>query len=124
MMMMMKFLASVFREELPVIQPIYQDKLLCYIVCLFSAHSYVCKHIHECLYCMCTFVCKCSSEYRIHSKNLSPLVQQKFYYFGAIRAGTEKTAEGDEYLDFSDETLERRQIIERIAWHRALPVYD
>ena len=35
--------------------------------------------------------------------------------FGAIRAGMEKTAEGDKYLDFSDETLERRQIIRTLS---------
>ena len=41
------------------------------------------------------------------SKNSSPTVPRKIRHFVAIRIGMNKMAEGDEYLDYPDETLER-----------------
>ena len=38
----------------------------------------------------------------------------KISSFEAIKAGMEKTVEGDEYLAFSDETLERRRNIREL----------
>ena len=38
----------------------------------------------------------------------------KISSFETIRAGMEKTVKGDEYLEFSDETLERRQNIREL----------
>ena len=48
--------------------------------------------------------------YRILSKNSSPLVQRKFRLLRQL----EKTVEGDEYLEFSDESLERRRNIREL----------
>ena len=46
-------------------------------------------------------------KYRILPKNLSPTVARKICLLVAIRIGMNKMAEGDEYLDYLDETLER-----------------
>ena len=43
----------------------------------------------------------------ILSNNLSPNVPRKRYHLVAIRIGLNKMAEGDVYLDYPDETLER-----------------
>ena len=48
-----------------------------------------------------------SDNYCIHSKNLSPTVARKNCHLVAIRIGMNSVAEGDEYLDYLDETLER-----------------
>ncbi len=45
--------------------------------------------------------------YRILSKNPSPTVARKIRHLVTIRIGMSKMAEGDEYLDYHDETLER-----------------
>jgi len=45
--------------------------------------------------------------YRILSKNSSPTVARKIRHLVTIRIGMSKMAEGDEYLDYHDETLER-----------------
>ena len=47
--------------------------------------------------------------YRILSKNSSPTVARKIRHLVTIRIGMSKMAEGDEYLDYHDETLERRR---------------
>ena len=53
-------------------------------------------------------------QYRILSKKFVTPSAAKISSFEAIRAGMEKTVEGDEYLEFSDETLERRRNIRKL----------
>ena len=48
----------------------------------------------------------CLNSYRILSKNLSPTVPRKICHLVPIRIGMNKMAEGDEYLDYLDETVE------------------
>ena len=45
--------------------------------------------------------------YRILSKNSSPKVSREIRHSVAIRIGISEFAEGDEYLDYPGETLER-----------------
>ena len=56
-----------------------------------------------------------SLTYRIRSKKFATPCAAKNLLFGAIKAGMGKTAEGDEYLHFSDETFERRRIIRALS---------
>ena len=46
--------------------------------------------------------------YRILSKNSSPKVSREIHHLVAIRIGISEIAQGDEYLDYPGETLERR----------------
>ena len=48
-----------------------------------------------------------TSTYRILSKNLSQTVARKIPHSVTIRIGINKMAEGEEYLDCLDETLEQ-----------------
>ena len=45
--------------------------------------------------------------YHILSKNLSPKVPREIRHLVAIRIGISKIAQGEEYLDYPGETLER-----------------
>ena len=45
--------------------------------------------------------------YRILSKNSSPKVSREICHLVAIRIGISEIAQGDKYLDYPGETLER-----------------
>ena len=46
-------------------------------------------------------------KYHILSKTLSSIMPRTFRHLVSIRMGMNKMAEGDEYLDYSNETLQR-----------------
>ena len=65
----------------------------------YTTHTYTCTY-------QCLLHCP-HSQYRILSKNSSQTVARKIRLLVTIRIGMNKMAEGDEYLDYRNEPLER-----------------
>ena len=55
----------------------------------------------------------------VFSLNSSPIVPRKCCHLVAIRTGMNKMAEGDEYLDYCNETLEQTTK----SWHALLGAF-